>query len=99
MKYAIMMCMLLAGYACWQHFSLRQSEEKNLQLQLQNTLLQKNQDNLVKQMEEFNAQQQKASQQIAKLKEQAMQKQDDCYYKPISDAYIDIVRGTKHSAF
>ncbi|MCI5634191.1 MAG: hypothetical protein MR350_01875 [Alphaproteobacteria bacterium] len=99
MKYAIMMCMLLAGYAYWQHFSLRQSEEKNLQLQLQNTLLQKNQDNLIKKVEEFNVQQQKASLQIAKLKEQALQKQDDCYYKPISDAYIDIVRGTKHSGF
>lgn len=99
MKYTAILCMLLASYAFWQHFSLQQSEEKNLRLQQQNALLQKNQDNLVKKMEEFNAQQQKASLQIVKLKTQARQNQDDCYYKPISAAYIDIVRGTKNAGF
>ena len=99
MKYTAILCMLLASYAFWQHFSLQQSEEKNLRLQQQNEQLQKNQYNLVKKMEEFNAQQQKASRQIVKLKALARQNQNDCYYKPISAAYIDIVRGTKNAGF
>lgn len=99
MKYTAILCMLLASYAFWQHFSLRQIEEKNQQLRMQNKILQQNQDNLIKKIGEFNAKQQYAGRQIAKLKYQAQQNKDDCYHKPISGAYLNIVRGTKSNGF
>lgn len=97
MKYTLFICLLLVGYVCQQHFSLRQSEEKNHQLQLQNGILRQKQENLTKKLEFFNAKQEKANQQIAKLKALALQKSDDCYIRPLSDEYLEFVRGTKQT--
>ena len=97
MKYTLFICLLLAGYAFQQRFSLRQSEEKNQQLQLQNGILRQKQENLTKKLEVFNAKQEKANQQIAKLKALALQKSDDCYIRPLPDEYLEFVRGTKQT--
>ena len=58
MKYTVILCMLLASYAFWQHFSLQKSQEHNLKLQQQNEMLLQQQQQLKKQTEEYNAAQQ-----------------------------------------
>lgn len=94
MRSILVLCVLLAGYVCWQHFSLQKSEEKNQQLQQQNILLQQSKKDLTEKLEAYNDRQQKANRQIAKLKTKALRQEDDCYNRPLPDAYIEFVRQT-----
>ncbi len=94
MKYTVILCMLLASYAFWQHFSLQKSQENNLKLQQQNEMLLQQQHQLKKQTEEYNAAQQKANKQISKLRDLAQKNKDNCYNNPIPAAYLKLVRST-----
>ena len=62
-------------------------------LSQENAILKQNQNNFIRQVENFNDKQQKANEQIAKLKKQAMQQKDDCYNRIIDDSYAEFVRG------
>ena len=94
MKYTAILCMLLASYAYWQHFSLQRSQENNIKLQQQNRILLQQQNQLKKQTEEYNAAQQKANIQISKLKDLAQKNKDNCYNNPIPAAYLKLVHST-----
>ena len=97
MKYVLILAAMLAGYVYYQHICLQKSQQSNMLLRQQNEILQQNQEKLIKQREEYYAKQQKANEQIAKLKTKVLLKQDDCYYRALPNDYLEFVRGTKNN--
>lgn len=97
MKYVLILAAMLAGYAYYAHICLQKSQQSNMLLRQQNEILQQNQEKLIKQREEYYAKQQKANEQIAKLKTTALLKKDDCYNRALPNDYLELVRGTKNN--